>query len=207
MYGIIVFGDSIAFGRGDSYKGGWCGRLKQFFEKKASHNCLFNLSICGDTSTKLLDRFDVELSHRAKYIREGDKNILILAIGINDSRLLLDISKEETTLLEFEKNINILIDKSKKSVDEVFIINLIPVDEKITIDFEKTQFTNKRINEFNNILKKVSEEKEVYFIDIYNYFINLNYTNLLFDGLHPNSDGYDLMFEKIKDFLESKNVF
>ena len=43
MKGILVCGDSIAFGRGESPNVGWAGRLKVNFESKEFHNCLFNL--------------------------------------------------------------------------------------------------------------------------------------------------------------------
>ena len=60
MYGISVFGDSITFGRGNNLDRGWCGRLRKYFESKDYYNCLYNLGLCGDTTNKLLERFDAE---------------------------------------------------------------------------------------------------------------------------------------------------
>jgi hypothetical protein len=45
MKGILCFGDSITFGRGEMPSIGWVGRLKNYYEKQDFYNCVFNLGI------------------------------------------------------------------------------------------------------------------------------------------------------------------
>ena len=86
MFGILVCGDSISLGRGESPNIGWVGRLKEYFEAKDQYNSCFNLSIPGDTSTDILIRFETEIKARVKYKRPGDKFVIMLAVGMNDSK-------------------------------------------------------------------------------------------------------------------------
>ena len=206
MFGISVFGDSITFGRGDFVTGGWCGLLKKYFESKDYYNCLFNLGICGETSTRLLKRFDIESKVRMSHIRKGDRNVIILAIGINDSRLLGLDEKPETDITLFEKNIMSLIETAQTHTHEVLCIGLTPVDESLTMDYQGQRYTNERIKEYNYILKQTCIKKNIPFFDIFTVFLNLDYKYLLDDGIHPNKEGYTIMFEYIKDFLIQEKI-
>ena len=201
MFGISVFGDSITFGRGDNLNGGWCDRLKKYFESKDYYNCLYNLGLCGDTTNNLLDRFDAEAKARIKFIRNQDRQIILFSIGINDSRLLGKEKIPETKIYNFEKNIQTLIDKAKKYSKEIIFIGLTSVDESITIDYEGTIFTNEKVKEFNDKIRELCQKNNIPFFDMFKEFSKLNYKSLLADGLHPNSKGYEEMYKLIKNFL------
>ena len=69
MFGILVCGDSISLGRGESPNIGWVGRLKEYFESKDQYNSCFNLGISGDTSTDILTRFENEIKARIIHLR------------------------------------------------------------------------------------------------------------------------------------------
>ncbi len=201
MEGVLIFGDSIAFGRGESPNIGWAGRLKNYFEPKGFHHCVFNLAIPGETTTTLLQRFETEIKARIKYIHPGDKFIILLSIGVNDSKGIGSINKLETSPKQFEKNTSKLIKISKKYTKNIVIIGLIPVNEKITNPFEDTYFTNKRIQEYNGILKKFAKRNKITYINLFDSFIKLNLSKYLVDGLHPNKKGYEKMYRIIKDSL------
>jgi len=206
MFGISIFGDSITFGRGDNNNEGWCDRLKTYFESKDYYNCLYNLGICGDTTTNLLERFDAEAKARVKYVRDQDRQVIVFSIGINDSRLLTKDNIPETDISAFEKNIHTLICKAKKYTDEIIFIGLTPVDENLTLNYEDTIFTNKRIKQFNTKIKEICQNNNLSFLDMFKEFSKLNYQQLLSDGLHPNSKGYEEMYELIKAFLVQKQI-
>ncbi len=198
MYGILVLGDSISYGRGEFLNLGWAGRLKKDFESKDQYNCLFNLGIPGDTSTTLLNRFETAIQSRIKYKYPEDKFIIMIAIGINDSRGIDSPTKHQTKKQEFKKNIEELIKIAKKYTKDVIILGLTPVDETITNPFEDTYFVNDIIEEYNKILKESTENKAI-FIDIFDELIKLNYQELLSDGLHPNKKGYEKIYQIIKN--------
>ncbi len=206
MYGISIFGASITFGRGDGLNRGWCGRLKKYFETKDYYNCLYNLGISGNTSTDLLERFNTEAKARVKFIRDRDRQVIIFSIGINDSRLLGDKKIPQIEITVFNKNIQTLIDKAKTYTNEILFIGLTPVDESITLNYENTTFTNKRIELFNDSIKKICKNNNIPFFDMFKKFSKLNYLKLLDDGLHPNSEGYEKMYELIKKFLIQENI-
>ncbi|MBR9692023.1 hypothetical protein GOV06_04505 [Candidatus Woesearchaeota archaeon] len=193
MKSILVFGDSIVFGRGEFPNIGWVGRLKKDFEKKF-HDCVFNLGIPGETSTTLLKRFETEAKARIKYKYPGDKFTIMIVVGINDSRAVKYPNKLQTKQISFRKNILKLIQISKKYTKHIILVGITPVNEKLTNPFEDTYFTNSRIKEYNEIIKKISKVKKVKFIELFSKFDN----KLLVDGVHPNKKGYELMYKIIK---------
>ncbi len=204
MFGILVFGDSISFGVGENPNIGWVGRLKKYFEPKGFHNYVFNLAVPGETSTTLLKRFESEIKSRVKYLHPKDKFIVMLAIGINDSRRIGTIDKVQTNPKIFEKNIIKLIKISKKYTKQILIVGLTPVDKDITAPFEDTYFTNNQIQEYDKILKKSALKNKIDYVNLFNPIFESNYKKLLADGLHPNKKGYGKMHRIVKEFLITK---
>lgn len=206
MFGILVLGDSITFGRGESPTFGWSGRLKEYFEAQEFHNCLYNLGLPGDTSTNLLKRFETEVKARVKYIRPEDNYLILIGIGINDSRGIDTPKNLETTPKKYEENVIKLIKIAKKYTKNVVLLELTPVDENITNPFENTYFTNNKIQEFNSILKNISQNENVLLLELFNKIYSTNYKKKLVDGIHPNSEGYQFIFKIIKKYLLEKNL-
>ncbi len=207
MKSIIAFGDSITFGRFDESKGGWVSRLKKYYEDQDIYHAVYNQGVPGDTSKGLLKRIDIECVSRARYVWEGEKHLILIAVGINDSRGFESPENLDVPPKEYEENIIKIIEIAKKHTKEIAIIGITPVDEIMTNPFENTYFTNSRIEEYNQILKNISEKYEIPFIDLYEPMIKADHTKLLADGVHPNPKGYDLMFDTIKSkLIESKLI-
>jgi lysophospholipase L1-like esterase len=208
MKGILCFGDSITFGRGENPSIGWCGRLKNYFENKETYNGVYNLGVSGHTSTDLLKRFDVEASGRIRNKRSTDKYLILIAIGTNDAKFdgKPKEENERTTKEQFRKNIKKLITKGKSYQSKLAIIGLTPVDESRTSPYEKTWFKSERVKLFNDTLKELCKQNNMPFLDMYNVMIKQNYSRMLKDGVHPNSQGYNLMFKEIKDFIEDNKL-
>jgi lysophospholipase L1-like esterase len=208
MHGILCFGDSITFGRGEIPNYSWVWRLRNYFEPKGEHNAVYNLGVSGHNSVDLLKRFDAEATARVRLIRPEDKFLILIAIGQNDSRWT-GLPKDNNPYVDedtFKSNINELINKAKKYKAKLAFIGLFPVNEKFTLPYEDKSFENKRIEAYNNIIKKQCEKNKVLFLNMLEILIKENHIKLTDDGLHPNSKGYDFMFEKIKDFLESNKL-
>ena len=205
-YTLTVFGDSITFGKGDTIEGGWCGRLKKYFENKGVNHRLYNLGISGDTTEDILERFDVETRARVRYKHEGDRHIIIFSIGINDAVLLAEKNVPKIEINIFKNNIQTLIDKSKSYTREVVFIGLTPVDESLRVDRKGESLINKRVEEFNNAIKEICQENNIPFLDIFQELSKLDYKKLLDDGLHPNPEGHLKMYELIKDFFIGNKI-
>lgn len=206
MYGILAFGDSITFGRGVVPSTGWANRLKEYFESKDFYNVLYNLGIPGDSSTDLLNRFETEATARIQYYSPDNKFVVLIAIGTNDSRGLGSSDNIQTEPKVYEENVCKMVEIAKTHTKDVVIIGLPPVDESL-MPFEDTYFSNKTIRLFNSILEKIAKNEDLLFCDVYSEFIGQeDYQKLLVDGVHPNDEGYNIMYEIIKKFLIKNNI-
>jgi len=196
---ICVWGDSIVYGAGDVELGGWTNRLALYLRKKDRDYRVYNLGISGDISTGLLKRFIVEAE-----IREPE--VIIFAIGINDAQYLLKENMVRVSTDNFKSNIVQLVDGAKKFTDKIIFLSCSPVDEDKTNPIPwhpNINYNNNRIEEKNNIIKTICLQYNLQFIDIYKEFLkHNNYKELLFDGLHPNEFGHQLIFEIVKEKLK-----
>ncbi len=103
---ICVFGDSIVWGAYDPENGGWATLLRNYFEsadsppyfREAGDVEVYNCGVSGDKTEDLLKRFEVEAQAR-------EPNLIIFAIGINDSPILLSSNQRRISDENFKNNI------------------------------------------------------------------------------------------------------
>ncbi|MDP3052347.1 MAG: GDSL-type esterase/lipase family protein [bacterium] len=210
MAQILVFGDSIACGAGDE-EGGWVNRLRKFFDERPFTSpdfyCLvYNLAVSGDSSGDLLERFEFETKQRLK---EREDTIFIFAVGINDSQFIHSQNSSRCSPPEFKNNLQKLIKLAEKFSSKIIFVGLTPVDETKTLPIPwntDKSYKNEYIREYNEIIKSVSEEKKIYFIEVFDELMNLDYKDLLADGLHPNSKGHQKIFEIVNNFLVKNKI-
>ncbi len=67
-------------------------------------------------------------------------------------------------------------------------------------------YKNENIEKYNGIIKSICKDKNIYFIEIFEKWVVSNYKNLLEDGLHPNSDGHQKIFDIVKDFIIKNKI-
>ena len=199
MVKIVCIGDSIVEGEGDE-KGlcGWAGRLQNKILKnsKVGENRVYNLGMGMETSIDLMHRFFSEVLYR-------DPDVVIMQAAHGDSRLITNNSAKE----EFEvgksarlRAYNKLFKYLKQSNKKVLIIGLNPIwsaktSKKFAIE------RSKHIESHNRGLYKLCEEYKIPFLDPREIFNDKNLDEYYVDGLHPNSKGYELMFEAIYNKL------
>jgi lysophospholipase L1-like esterase len=82
--------------------------------------------------------------------------------------------------------------------DSITIVGATKVDDEWR-SARGSRFMNEEIAKFNEVMKKVADENKLDYIDI---FETLDPTTDLADGLHPNAQGYDKMFEIIRANLD-----
>jgi lysophospholipase L1-like esterase len=207
---ILVFGDSITYGAWD-IEGGWVQRLRKWIDRinlaDDEFYCLvYNLGVSGETSSELIERFESETKRR---IKEGKETILIFSIGMNDTLILLDEKAIKTSAEQFKKNIETLLKLAKKYSSKIVFVGLIPVDESRTIPVawnKNKAYSNKIIREYNQIAKKICEQQQVVFVDVFDTFESSGHEKLLEDGLHPNSRGHKIIFEMVRNSLLKKDI-
>ncbi len=194
---ICIFGDSITRGAFDLERAGWTNRLAMFlweynYKKTGSYYKGPDVDIFavdGDIITDVLNRFDFEFKTVEKW---GIANIFF-AIGINDSGF--ENGEKRNNKKNFKIGLEELADKGLKRVEakNIYFVGL----TNINTDMMKSEFTEKRIAEFDKIIQEVALKKGCQFVPMQ----GLLETKDLSDGLHPNSDGHKKMFERVKGFL------
>ncbi len=210
MFGILVFGDSIGHGRGENPSHGWVGRLKEYFEAKDFFYGIYNLSIPGETSFSLLKRLEQEAKPRMWTRKADDKYVIIIAVGGNDCAGVLNADNPQIKPDDFKKNMQLLIQQAKKLTEFVVCVGIGPVDEKKSMPRMNHYFANKTIIKYNEILKSVcaqsAENGGTVFVDIDDRVREQNYIDTIVDGVHPNSKGYDILYDVIKKELVEKKI-
>jgi len=191
---ICVWGDSLTFGINDTEEGGWVNRLRDYTNNEIEEDIIvYNLGILGDNTEKLLNRFEIECK-----VREPE--VVIFAIGLNDSQYINTIEYPRVTLKNFTKNIQKLINIAKKFTDKIGFIGLTRVDVTRTrpLAWDDTKnYENEVIRKYDSQLKITVSSNGVKYL----YMLDLLENSDLSDGLHPNSNGHEKMYVRIKDFI------
>lgn len=194
MYGLF-FGDSITYGEYDGVLGGWVDILKRYALQKCNEGSneliLFNLGIGGETSEGLMKRIQNEMTSR----NAEDGNIIFIGYGGNDLAVKDRIQMVDPN--QFKTNIEIAIQKAKEFSNEIYLVSILPISERIDGEISSTGKvrTNGNVLVYNQILKDIATENSLIYIDFYSAFLKDKEILLSKDGVHPNEKGYGMMAE------------
>jgi lysophospholipase L1-like esterase len=200
MKTIVFIGDSITEGEGDDQHSGWTRRVAQHLPKswRAIHS-----GVGGNTILNVLARLkSVLLAY--------DPTVIVLGIGINDSRKLPSrTNSNEVPLAEFEKGMDRFAEIIQNgTIRTVIIVGLTPVDEERSLFYEDDHlYTNEAIQKYDSILREISIGKEFVYVATFDEFVKRGGAEILtVDGLHPNPQGHqliaDLMAKTLVDQLQ-----
>lgn len=199
MATICIFGDSIAWGAVDPEGGGWATRLRNYFESKGlrvdQNVDVYNLGISGDNTDDLTVRFEVEMKAR-------EPNMVVFAIGINDSQFVISENRNRVSLENFRENLEKMIKLAQGKGVEVVMVGLTRADESKTTPIPwntDKKYLNKDIREYDSVIRDISEKKGLLYVDV----SSVVQLEDLEDGLHPNVNGHKKMFDSIKEKIES----
>lgn len=206
---ILVFGDSITYGKQDN-EGGWVQRLRKFLDKKNSVGAsaaysVYNLGISVNATSNLLERFESEAKARA----EGQDLVIIIGIGLCDTKFFLETGGLEVSPEEFRSNIEKIIFSARKFSEKIVFVGLLPVDDEKLNPIPwipGISYKSEYVEQYNGILKSVCKKNKIPFIDLYPKFSKLDYKSMLADGYHPNSKGHRKIFSIVKNFLVRKRI-
>jgi lysophospholipase L1-like esterase len=197
---ILVFGDSIAYDKWDK-SGGWVARLRSYIDQKYNIGLngnvrVFNLGVPSDLAITLVERLEAELKARVGEERNG---LVIFAVGINDSCTNNWRIGKQTLPVDFKNALRKMIKTSSSYGCVSVFIGLTPVNPKRA---KKLNFSSEEIKEYDSYITEVCREKGIKKLELLQDLIDMNFANLLVDAVHPNTKGHQVLFAKIKVFLE-----
>ena len=190
---LSIFGDSITWGKADTEYGGWVNRLRNYFETASEYDVeVYNVGVSGDTTEDLVKRFTPDCEARNR-----KPQIILFAIGINDSSLINTPDNPKVSVEQFQSNLRRLFSEAKTFSNTIAFIGLTTVDESKMPRKEVKYWSNDSIRKYNKVLQHFCHETDIPFLDM----LSVLDIKDLFDGLHPDANGHEKMFQKIKEFL------
>jgi lysophospholipase L1-like esterase len=164
---------------GDSITDGWGKRYGQFFPGKP----YINRGISGQTTPQMLIRF------RPDVIAHKPKVVVILA-GTND----IAGNTGPSTLEMIEDNMASMVDLAQKNGIKVVLSSVMPVCDYIQNQTKRRP--NEQIIALNKWMKDYAASHNAIYLDYYTPMLDdkgVFKQELTYDGLHPNSAGYEVM--------------
>jgi len=193
---ICIFGDSITWGPRLPFRVAWANLLRNHLEHSTNELFrVYDLGVDMDTTKDVLKRIDVEASARKPAI-------MIFNVGVNDSLYRVTPSNSETTLSDFAKNIEQLIEKAKKYSQRIIVVGLVKGSDKWTTPLIQSTtgktYTKERTRVYDRKLKEIAIKMGVEFADVNDKLNDEDFD----DGLHPNANGHMKMFSVISKVLD-----
>lgn len=147
---------------------------------------MYNLGICGDTTDGLLVRF-------ASEARLRNPEIIIIAIGINDSAVLDSTATNWVPINRFVSNLAKLSQLSETYARSTLFVGLTTLNQPfVRADQNDDKIYNQaEIIRYDQALVEHCNTNNIPYIPI-------GKVALCEDGLHPNSAGHNQIYQAIK---------
>ena len=190
----IPIGDSYTIGEGVEEQERWPNLLAANLSRTGTPTeVITNPSRTGWTSRLALD-------HEVPLVERERPGFVTILIGVND--IVQGVSIEQ-----FEKNLVEIIDRTLAAISEPRSIVLITIPDFTLTPVGKslgdTALYQKKLTEFNSVIEKIAQEKNLPLADIYGMSTRLgeNPIYVTNDGLHPSARAYmeweKEIFEKV----------
>lgn len=208
---IVCIGDSITEGIGDSQGTGWPGRLNAMLAVTQPDQWhVINLGVAGDTSIDVYHRLCSEALYR-------QPSLLFIAAGLNDV-----VKRQWPTALAHKIDFNFAkdvwtrtLERLKREATKVIFVGLTPVNEAAMpliymphdAEDQGHTCTNSDVQKYNQMLRGLVQSHGFIYLDIFDTLLSNNYIETVIDGLHPNSQGYDMLHAIIYEQAQSLRLF
>ena len=183
---LLIIGDSIVAGVGADNKFGWA---QKFLDKFKAYLCVDISGIGGDTIVKILTRQNNFLKKRY--------DLVVLEVGLNDSRFRPSLKLNEVAIKDFESGIARFVESWRSNNVTVLIVGLTRVDESKTIPFKEDKiYRNSDINFYDTSLKAICERTMAQYLPVPALSDKDQY---LSDGMHPSTKGHEQLYHTLKE--------
>lgn len=195
----IIIGDSIVYGIGDYKDNGWTSMLKNRIinmdNSINSNNYVHIIGFPGATSKDIALKTSSILD---TFAFEGVCNKIILSVGINDTQTtsyLYDYELQKVSINEFQKNIENIINLSKKYSSNIIILGLTRIYSDTKYELKSGRYIeNKTIEKYDLLLKNICNRYDVDYIEMADLLFNEDYI----DTIHPNNSGHRKIYNRVK---------
>ncbi len=206
---ILVFGDSIGQGAFDPTYNGWVSLLAAHQWKKIldtegeeGHE-VFNVSVSGDTTEDLLRRIESDVKTRGES-KKG--KIAVLAIGTNDAATVNGVYQVDFD--QYKKNINKIFNTLEQNCEQIIITGFPSVFEEKSSPWcfdETASWKNADLDRYESYQIELAKEKNLLFLPMSDVLDETTNSHLP-DGVHPNTEGHRLLFDRVKETLEKEGI-
>jgi len=207
---FFILGSSLPYGVGASHAG-WGDLIKQYLHAKmygeggvGQKYEVFNFGKADAKIEFVQATFPGQL---ADYGRR-QKTIVVIAIGGNNSKAEGSPDGYISTPEKYAQEMEDLLTMLAKYSDAVIVVDNGYVDESKTnpklnpLTGATSYYSNTRRQQFGDITERICKRQEIDFvrlaIDQQEWVENYTYK----DGVHPNQQGHQLVFEAIRPYLD-----
>lgn len=177
---FVMIGNSLTEGGGD-------------WNKRLNISNMRNRGIIGDDAQGI--------NNRLYQILPGKPKKIFLMCGIND--LSHNLSVDSITSLIDAMIIKIQTASPKT---QIYLQSLLPINESFG-KYKRLNDKTELIPEINKKLKKVSEKRNITFVQLFPLFVEKNSSvlrkDLTSDGLHLNENGYNIWVKELKQYVKT----
>lgn len=154
------------------------GEFQEYFPDEV----VLNRGIRNDAAKGVLNRIQEVVDRNPKEA--------YLMIGVNDIRYKTDAKN-------FESRVNEIIDSFEGKETRLFIQSILPVNNGLF----GNEVTNEKVNQFNDILRRIADENGIEYIDLHSSFTDKSGQldkEFTVDGLHLNGKGYEVWIDRLR---------
>lgn len=204
---VLIFGASITQGFWDT-EGGWAARLRKYYDQRQVQNLqandepiIFNLGISGDTTAGVIGRLANEIKAR----QSGEELSIVLSVGINDT--VYRNQEFESTPEKYESQLGKILEISKDYSSKIMFVGLTPCVDARVQPFPWSSsgkcYSNERIWLFEETLRQFSKHHAILHVPVFDKLQTAQAQHeLMPDGIHPNNQGHQLIFEIVRPELD-----
>ncbi|ESA37640.1 lysophospholipase l1-like esterase [Leptolyngbya sp. Heron Island J] len=191
---VVIMGDSLIYGYGDTEGGGWVERLRrQWIDPSQPGPIVYNLGVRGDGVQQVATRLEGEFKLRGE-LRRRVPDILVLSVGLNDcARLGRPTGRPMTDEITFTRELSGLLEQAKQ-LCPTFFVGMVPVNETSMPYADVLHFSNIDQAHYNQMIRHACEARQIPYLDLYQQWCSQGqawcHERLCDDGLHPNVLGY-----------------
>lgn len=180
-YNIIAFGDSLTAGLGVELSKAYPAKLENVLRELDIDAQVINMGISGDTTYGGVERVDFVLSAKP--------DVVLLGLGANDML-------QGLPLADSKKNLETIVKKLRESNVEVVLFGMTATINN-GLKYKK---------DFDNMYEDLADKYDLIFMPFMLNGIALKRELNQSDGIHPTSEGYDIMVSNMLPYVLKSRI-